>query len=104
MTEFNSSHFRTAVPGSALVRAGHSVHWLNVKQWMQQTEYARGILQDADIIHLQRVLVTDTHKHVAYWRSRGKAVTVDFDDHYSLIHSDNAAAKFWLHGRVDLHL
>jgi len=104
INEFNSSWFRAAIPAGALVRAGHTVHILNVRQWLLQTEYAKSILHTSDIIHLQRVLVSETHKFVTYWRKRGKAVTTDFDDHYSLIHPDNAAAKFWLHGRVSVRL
>lgn len=71
---------------------------------MGQTEYAKEICMQADIIHLQRVLIKDTHRDIAYWRSQGKAVVVDFDDAYDLIHSDNAAAPFWLHGRVTVRL
>ena len=104
ISEFNSSNFRVALPTDALIRAGHEVHILNVRQWMAKTEYARSICHKADIIHLQRVLVTDTHDDIVYWRSKGKAVVVDFDDAYQMIHDDNAAAPFWLHGEVDISL
>ena len=104
LSEFNSSNFRTAFPAGALIRAGHQVSILNVQHWMQQSPYANTVLQQADIIHLQRVLIDGTHEHVHKWRSAGKAVTTDWDDAYDLIHPDNAAAKFWLHGRVDVKL
>ena len=104
LSEYNSSHWRTSIPANALLRAGHKVSFLNIRQWMLQTEYAKSTLRQADIIHLQRVLIADTHEYLNYWRSMGKAVVVDFDDHYSLIHGDNAAAKFWLHGKVDVKL
>ena len=104
LNEFNSSNFRVAVPADALIKAGHTVHILNVRQWMARTDYAKQICMSADIIHLQRVLVSDTHKDIGYWRSKGKAVVVDFDDAYDLIHDDNAAAPFWLHGKVSIRL
>jgi hypothetical protein len=71
---------------------------------MKKSEYARSILRKADIIHLQRVLVKETHEIIAYWRKQGKAVVVDFDDFYPLIEPSNAAAKFWLEGKVDVTL
>lgn len=104
LSEFNSSNYRCAIPATALIRAGHTVNILNVRHWMQQSEYAKSVLQSADIIHLQRVLLQETHKHVDYWRSRGKAVIVDFDDYYPLIEPTNAAAKFWKDGYVKITL
>lgn len=71
---------------------------------MSRTEEARLVLADADIIHLQRVLVTDTHEFIKYWRGHGKAVVADHDDAYDLILPTNAAAKFWLDGKVDIRL
>ena len=71
---------------------------------MSQSEYAKSILRKADIIHLQRVLLTNTHSYIQYWRSQGKAVVADWDDAYQLIHPTNAAAKFWLHGTVSVRL
>jgi len=104
LTEFNSSNFRCAIPSDALQRAGHKVSIIHVRQWMEQTEACRKICSGADIIHLQRVLITETHKHIRYWRSLGKAVTCDWDDGYRLIHPTNAAAKFWLDGKVTVKL
>jgi glycosyltransferase involved in cell wall biosynthesis len=49
-------------------------------------------------------MINDTHKYIQYWRSLGKAVVVDFDDRYRLIHPTNAAAPFWLHGEVEVTL
>ena len=80
LSEYNSSGFRTSIPGDALRRAGYEVHYLNVRQWMEQSDYAKSILRKSDIIHLQRVLVTDTHKYIEYWRNQGKAIVVDYDD------------------------
>lgn len=104
LQEFNSSQFRVSLPCDALLKARHKVHILNVRQWMARTEYAKQICMQADIIHLQRVLVSDTHDDIVFWRKHGKAVVVDFDDAYDLIHDDNAAAPFWLHGKVNIRL
>ena len=71
---------------------------------MHQTEYCRSKCIDADIIHLQRVLIRDTHETIKYWRDRGKAVVADWDDWYSGILEDNAAAPFWYHGEVGVTL
>jgi glycosyltransferase involved in cell wall biosynthesis len=104
INEFNSSNFRVAIPTDALLEAGHEVHILNVRHWMINSEYAKSVCKKADIIHLQRVLIDETHDNIRYWRRHGKAVVVDFDDAYDLIHDDNAAAPFWLHGRVTVRL
>jgi hypothetical protein len=77
---------------------------LNVKHWMIQDELCRIVCSQADIIHLQRVMILETHQYISYWRSLGKAVVVDFDDRYRLIHPTNAAAPFWLHGEVEVTL
>lgn len=104
LNEFNSSNFRVAIPADALIRAGHNVSIINVRQWMHQTDYCKSRCVDADIIHLQRVLIRDTHDHIKYWRSKGKAVVADWDDYYSGILDDNAAAPFWYHGEVGITL
>jgi glycosyltransferase involved in cell wall biosynthesis len=104
LNEFNSSNFRVAVPSDALRRAGHDVHIINVKQWMKKTDEIKRICSAADIIHLQRVLTTDTHPFIQYWRSIGKAVVADWDDAYRLIGTENAASDFWYHGKVKVKL
>jgi glycosyltransferase involved in cell wall biosynthesis len=71
---------------------------------MIQDELCRLACADADIIHLQRVMIEDTHRYITYWKSLGKAVVVDFDDRYRLIDETNAAAPFWLHGEVEVTL
>jgi hypothetical protein len=48
------------------------------------------------------VLVDDTHKFIKYWTSLGKAVCADWDDSYDRILPSNAAADFWLHGKVTM--
>jgi glycosyltransferase involved in cell wall biosynthesis len=104
LTEYNSSNFRVSVIADALRRAGHEVHILNVREWVGQSTYAKQILDKADIIHLQRVLLRDTHNIIKYWRARGKAVVADWDDSYDRILESNAASKFWLHGKVDVQV
>lgn len=79
-TEFNSSFWRVAVPADALRRAGYETHVINVRNWMSNTEQARSIIARSDIVHLQRVLVNDTHNLIRSWKSLGKAIVADYDD------------------------
>ncbi len=62
------------------MKAGHETHFINVKQWMHRTDYAKSILRKSDVIVLQRVLIEETHDYIEYWRKMHKAIIVDYDD------------------------
>jgi hypothetical protein len=98
--EYNSSNFRVSYLADALREAGHKIMIVNVKHWLEATNYAKEALNLADIVHIQRVLIDTSHESLEYWKSRGKPIVVDVDDHYELILPDNASADFWLHGLV----
>ncbi len=100
LKEINSSLYRVCYIGDALRRAGHKVNIINVRQWLANTKECVVYCSQADIIHLQRVLVSDTHERIKYWRNQGKAVVADWDDSYENILDSNAAAPFWKEGRV----
>lgn len=100
LNEFNSSRFRVCNIADALMRAGHKVSIINVEQWNKQSDECKYVCAQADIIHIQRVLVDSTHDIIRYWTSLGKAVCADWDDSYDRILESNAAADFWLHGKI----
>lgn len=102
LKEINSSLYRVCYIGDALRRKGHKVNVINVRQWLNNTKECVVYCSQADIIHLQRVLVTDTHERIKYWRSQGKAVVADWDDSYENILDSNAAAPFWKKGEVTI--
>ena len=102
--EYNSSNYRVSIPVSAMSRSGHDVDSvvLPIRDWIGQTSQGRYACSVSDVIILQRVVVDSTFEMIEYWRKRGKAVVVDFDDAYDLIREDNAAYKFWGKGIVDV--
>lgn len=102
--EYNSSNFRVSYLADALRESGHKVMIVNVKHWLENTDYIKEAINHADIIHIQRVLIDSSHPILEYWKDRGKPVVVDVDDHYELILSDNASADFWMHGLVTRNL
>lgn len=102
LSEYNSSNFRVCYLADALRREGHNVNIINVKQWIRQSPECKFLAARADIIHVQRVLINDTHEHIKFWTSLGKAVVPDWDDSYDRILPSNAAADFWLHGKVEV--
>lgn len=102
VNEFNSSNFRTAVPSDALRNAGHKISILNFRHWLSQSDECRRACARADIIHLQRVLTEESYQYIDKWRGFKKAVVADWDDSYDRILPDNAAADFWLHGKVSI--
>ena len=99
VTEYNSSQFRVSYIGDALMRAGHHVTILNIKQWLNQSPECRIACAKADIIHLQRVLVSDTHDMIRHWTSLGKAVVADWDDAYDKARPVWRRVKSAAHGR-----
>ena len=103
--EYNSSNFRVAIPASAIQRSGKAqVRIINVGHWLKQTDYGKYYCSWADIIVIQRVLVSESIEHAKNWITKGKAVVVDFDDAYDLIRDDNAAYPFWGEGEIEIQL
>lgn len=106
-SEYNSSNYRVSIPVSAMERSPtHDVDCLvlSVHDWISQTPQGRYACSVSDVIIIQRVMVDVTFQNIDYWRKRGKAIVVDFDDAYNLIREDNAAYKFWGEGKVDITL
>lgn len=103
--EYNSSNYRVSIPASALQKSGLAkVVILGIQQWLAQSSEAKLACARADVIVLQRVLIDDSLPQVDYWRNRGKAIVIDFDDAYDLIRPDNAAYGFWHGGEIDVTL
>ena len=103
--EYNSSRWRVSSQYNAIKMMGSrgvDARIASSKSWMAQDEYARECCQWADLIIIQRVAIDKSIPAISHWRSRGKAVVIDFDDDYFRINRSNAAFKFWGSGMVDI--
>ena len=102
--EYNSSRWRVSSPYNAINKRDwkHKARIASSKIWMDQTDEAKELCQWADLISIQRVGIDKSIPAIKYWRSRGKAVVIDYDDDYFRINKSNAAFKFWGEGMVDI--
>ena len=97
--EWNSSEWRCAVPARAINRAGiHHAELLWIEDFMRQTPAANALCSAADVIVVQRTLISPALETVLHWQARGKTVIVDFDDAYDLILPSNPGYRFWAQG------
>ena len=104
VAEFNSDNWRCLIPSRALAKAGHDVHLLYIKHWMENSEKSRRLCSDADLIVLTRVMVEESLYTARYWRERKKPIVVDYDDAYQIIDDTNLAHKFWGKGEVEINM
>lgn len=102
INEYNSSRFRATIPANALRKIGIPVKFLATRQFLSKTKHAEKLLNWADVIIIQRVLMQESYDTLIALRNAGKCVIVDFDDAYHLIQEDNAAYEFWGNGQVDV--
>lgn len=104
-SEFNSSRWRCTDQMDAINTQGlASVRATGMRQWLYNTPDIIRLMEWCDIVILHRVLTTETFKRIEFWRSRGKAVVLDGDDHYEGIENSNASYKFWGKGQVQITL
>ena len=82
--EYNSSRWRVSSPYNAINKRNwkHKARIASSKIWMDQTDEAKELWQWADLISIQRVGIDKSIPAIKYWRSRGKAVVIDYDDDY----------------------
>lgn len=106
INEYNSSRWRVSTPFNAINQRdwNHKARIASSQRWMKQDDETKKLCQWADIIHIQRVGIDKSIPATKYWRERGKAVVIDYDDDYFRINKGNAAYKFWGEGNVDVNL
>jgi len=61
---------------------------------------AGDLAREADIIIVQRLLVSEVQNSIFYWRSMGKPVAADLDDAYTIMPRTVASHKFWRQGMI----
>ena len=104
--EANSSLWQTHHPSSALRRAGHTVYTPHITQWMAGTIQCKRMVEESDIVLIQRVMVEEGLAQAKFWHDRGKSLAITCDDSYWRIghgeESGNAASAFWHEGEVEV--
>lgn len=100
--EYNSGRWRCAHPADALRQQGHNVFILSIKHWLHDTPVGRYAFANADVIVIQRVLIKESVAQAEKWRSKGKIVIADWDDHYISVNPTNPAWQFWREGMVEV--
>jgi glycosyltransferase involved in cell wall biosynthesis len=99
--EWNSSEWRCAIPARAINRSGrHRAELINMEDFARGSPSVLPLLEDAEVIIVQRNLFGPALAAIQHWKARDKAVIADFDDAFHLIHPSNANYAFWSEGLV----
>jgi glycosyltransferase involved in cell wall biosynthesis len=61
---------------------------------------ASELVEWADIVIIQRLLLSEVQNSIFYWRSKGKPIAADLDDAYLIMPSSVASHRFWKQGIV----
>lgn len=102
-SEFNSARWLVSDPSDAINKQGlANVKTIGMRHWLYMTDDARRAFDWCDVAIIHRVLTTETHRQIEYWRNRSKAIVLSGDDSYETILPSNASAKFWMHGLVQI--
>lgn len=99
--EFNCSFHNCINPSTAINKTGvHTSKCIHVNDFIKNTPEVQQLCKDADIIMVERNLFSDTLTMMMYWKVRGKAIGVIFDDAYRKLNKDNPAYSFWEFGEI----
>ena len=99
--EFNCSFHNCINPSVAINKTGvHTSKCIHVNDFIKNTPEVQQLCKDADIIMVERNLFSDTLTMMMYWKVRGKAIGVIFDDAYRKLNKDNPAYSFWEFGEI----
>lgn len=99
--EFNCSFHNCINPSIAINKTGvHTSKCIHVNDFIKNTPEVQQLCKDADIIMVERNLFSDTLTMMMYWKVRGKAIGVIFDDAYRKLNKDNPAYSFWEFGEI----
>lgn len=108
--EWNCSQWRALTPSNAINaeneagRTPHTAqlfHLPSALQWHNpQVQKKLGM---GDVLVFQRNIITeDVHQAMAYWRTLGKLVVIDLDDHYPELPPSNPAHEYWTRNRHNI--
>jgi glycosyltransferase involved in cell wall biosynthesis len=100
--EWNCSEHRIAVPFRAMRRKGVHCELAQLQAWENNPFENDPLTEKADLIIIQRNVFVPTVSKIAYWKAKGKAIVIDFDDAYHLMGKDTGSpsSDFWLYGMI----
>lgn len=103
-SEYNCSWWRCASPVRALLQAGETAGLIRIEEWGQQTEMAKKLTEESDIVFVQRNLFGNIIESIVEWRAKGKRIVIDLDDAYGLMEEGTGSPsfEFWINARVKL--
>lgn len=99
--EWNCSEWRCAIPHRAINRQGkHKSTMVWREDWTKKTEESINVINDADIVIIQRHIYPINLAQIVTMRSMGKAVVIDLDDAYHYIPPSLLGYHYWIQGKV----
>jgi len=102
VTEWNCSEHRISIPFRAMRRLGVPCEAVQLQEWEPINPRVDGVTNSADLLIIQRNLFGATLQKIAYYKTMGKAVVVDFDDayHHMGLDTGSPSSEFWANGFV----
>jgi len=101
--EWNSSEWRMAVPCRAINRSGSGLHqavMFHLSDFSNSSGSILDALEWADVIVVQRNTFGPVLAAMDFWKMKGKAIVMDFDDAFDRMHPTNVAYEFWNDGII----
>jgi glycosyltransferase involved in cell wall biosynthesis len=71
-----------------------------INDFVQNSQETQKIVNEADIIVVERNYFGDTLTVMQYWKARDKSIAAIFDDAYDIMHPQNISYNFWTHGEI----
>lgn len=100
--EWNCSQWRCVIPSKAINRTeGNEARLIYIGDWAAGRSDAAELTRWADVIVLERVVISQTLAMIMVARSQGKAIVVDLDDGYHRMPMGIRAYNFWINGVVE---
>lgn len=97
--EWNSAEWRSAIPFEAFNRTRrHRAYLMDMQHFATHAQFAGHMLNEADVIVLQRGAMPPAWPAVRYWQHRGKLVISDIDDGYIQLPQGHPSFAFWHRG------
>jgi hypothetical protein len=99
--EMNCSVHDCIRPAQAINKDGrHHADCIHISQFVQNSDETQRIIQESDIIIVERNLFGDVLPMMWNWKVKNKSVATIFDDGYQCMHPKNVSYAFWTHGEV----
>jgi len=99
--EWNCSEWNCIIPTKAINETKeHTAEAIHINEFVQNTERAQKLVNEADIIIIERNFFGDTLTIMQYWKVRNKNIVAIFDDAYDIMHPQNPSYPFWTIGEL----